>query len=142
VSHLPASSVYNPALTAAAGFQSVVFPLACSSPVRVMFARFSACCIHLLQKGLQDAASRIYRSSERTERLSTVWYLEHDPYVVQVSLTLPSNIVLYCIVFLLLPFLLEHRASVDRLCGPVVRVAGYRSRGPVFDSRPYQISDK
>jgi hypothetical protein len=26
-----------------------------------------------------------------------------------------------------------------RLCGPVVRVPGYRSRGPGFDSRCYQI---
>jgi hypothetical protein len=26
-----------------------------------------------------------------------------------------------------------------RLCGLVVRVPGYRSRGPEFDSRPYQI---
>jgi hypothetical protein len=28
---------------------------------------------------------------------------------------------------------------MDRLCGLVVRVPGYRSRGPVFDSRHYQI---
>jgi hypothetical protein len=27
----------------------------------------------------------------------------------------------------------------DRLCGVVVRVSGNRSRGPRFDSRPYQI---
>jgi hypothetical protein len=27
----------------------------------------------------------------------------------------------------------------DRLCGLVVRVPGYRSRGPGFDSRAYQI---
>jgi hypothetical protein len=27
----------------------------------------------------------------------------------------------------------------DRLCGLVVRVSGYRSRGPAFDSRSYQI---
>jgi hypothetical protein len=27
----------------------------------------------------------------------------------------------------------------DRLCGLVVRVHGYRSRGPGFDSRRYQI---
>jgi hypothetical protein len=27
----------------------------------------------------------------------------------------------------------------DRLCGLVVRVSGYRSRGPRFDSRPYHI---
>ena len=29
--------------------------------------------------------------------------------------------------------------SVDRLCGLVVRVSGYRYRGPGFDSRRYQI---
>jgi hypothetical protein len=27
----------------------------------------------------------------------------------------------------------------DRLCGLVVRVSGYRSRGSGFDSRPYEI---
>jgi hypothetical protein len=27
----------------------------------------------------------------------------------------------------------------DRLCGPVVRVSGYRSRGPGLDSRRFQI---
>jgi hypothetical protein len=27
----------------------------------------------------------------------------------------------------------------DRLCGIVVRVSGYRSRGPEFDSRRFQI---
>jgi hypothetical protein len=27
----------------------------------------------------------------------------------------------------------------DRLCGLVVRVSGYRSRGPGFDSQPYHI---
>jgi hypothetical protein len=27
----------------------------------------------------------------------------------------------------------------DRLCGLLVRVPGYRSRGPVLDSRRYQI---
>jgi hypothetical protein len=30
-------------------------------------------------------------------------------------------------------------AKIDRLCGLVVRVSGYRSRGPGFVSRPYQI---
>ena len=30
-------------------------------------------------------------------------------------------------------------AVVDRLCGLVVRVSGYRYRGPGFDSRRYQI---
>jgi hypothetical protein len=29
--------------------------------------------------------------------------------------------------------------NVDRLCGLLIRVPGYRSRGPGFDSRRYQI---
>ena len=29
--------------------------------------------------------------------------------------------------------------SYDRLCGLVVRVSGYRYRGPGFDPRRYQI---
>jgi hypothetical protein len=29
--------------------------------------------------------------------------------------------------------------KVDRLCGLVIRVPGYRSRGPGFDSRRYHI---
>jgi hypothetical protein len=29
--------------------------------------------------------------------------------------------------------------NIDRFCGLVVRISGYRSRGPVFDYRPYQI---
>jgi hypothetical protein len=29
--------------------------------------------------------------------------------------------------------------KTDRLCGLVVRVSGYRSKGPGFDSRSYQI---
>jgi hypothetical protein len=29
--------------------------------------------------------------------------------------------------------------NLDRLCGLVVRVPGYRSRGPGFDTRHYQI---
>ena len=29
--------------------------------------------------------------------------------------------------------------ETDRLCGLVVRVSGYRYRGPGFDSRRYQI---
>jgi hypothetical protein len=31
------------------------------------------------------------------------------------------------------------RINADRLCGLVVRVPGYRCRGPRFDSRRYQI---
>jgi len=30
-------------------------------------------------------------------------------------------------------------SSLDRLCGLVVRVSGYRYRGPGFDPRRYQI---
>jgi hypothetical protein len=33
----------------------------------------------------------------------------------------------------------EAKKIVYRLCGLVVRVPGYRSRGPGFDSRRYQI---
>jgi hypothetical protein len=33
----------------------------------------------------------------------------------------------------------EDHGSIDSLCGVVVRVSGYRSRGPEFDSPPYQI---
>jgi len=29
--------------------------------------------------------------------------------------------------------------DIDRLCGLVVRVSGYRYRGPGFDPRRYQI---
>jgi len=29
--------------------------------------------------------------------------------------------------------------TIDRLCGLVVRVSGYRYRGPGFDPRRYQI---
>jgi hypothetical protein len=35
------------------------------------------------------------------------------------------------------PYTVEEQ--VDRLCGLVVRVSGYKSGGPGFDSRPYQI---
>jgi hypothetical protein len=31
------------------------------------------------------------------------------------------------------------RFTMDRLCGLVVRVSGYRSRGPGFDSRRFQV---
>jgi hypothetical protein len=36
-------------------------------------------------------------------------------------------------------FFLAMPRPVDSLCGLVVRVPGYRSRGPWFDSRRYQI---
>jgi hypothetical protein len=37
------------------------------------------------------------------------------------------------------PFSVFVVCCMDRLCGLVVRVSGYRSRGPGFDSRTYQI---
>jgi hypothetical protein len=40
---------------------------------------------------------------------------------------------------LLISQILALNSLRDRLCGLVVRVSGYRSRGPGFDSRPYQI---
>jgi hypothetical protein len=36
-------------------------------------------------------------------------------------------------------FFLEVKSILDRLCGLVVRVPGFRSRNPGFDSRAYQI---
>ena len=33
----------------------------------------------------------------------------------------------------------KRKANWDRLCGLVVRVSGYRYRGPGFDPRRYQI---
>jgi hypothetical protein len=39
------------------------------------------------------------------------------------------NTVVYCMA----------SALIDHICGLVVRVSGYRSRGPEFDSRRYQI---
>ena len=38
-----------------------------------------------------------------------------------------------------LQFKMSRALFMDRLCGLVVRVSGYRYRGPVFDSRHYQI---
>jgi hypothetical protein len=32
-----------------------------------------------------------------------------------------------------------YKIRMDRLCGQVVKVSGYKSRGPGFDSQPYQI---
>ena len=55
--------------------------------------------------------------------------------------------IIYCIIFILLYYifiifakLIRNRmGDVDRLCGLVVRVSGYRYRGLGFDSRRYQI---
>ena len=43
------------------------------------------------------------------------------------------------LLLLLLPFFVFVVDVVDRLCGLVVRVSGYRYRGLGFDSRRYQI---
>jgi hypothetical protein len=40
---------------------------------------------------------------------------------------------LHCIIYLLL----SNGKFVDCLCGLVARVPGYKSRGPLFDSRRY-----
>jgi hypothetical protein len=40
---------------------------------------------------------------------------------------------------LLLLFSVYHRRVLERLCGLVVRIPGYRSRNPGFDSQHYQI---
>jgi hypothetical protein len=45
----------------------------------------------------------------------------------------------YLIVFVLIVVKDTVTSKKDRLCGLVVRVPGYRSRGPGFDSRRYQI---
>jgi hypothetical protein len=60
------------------------------------------------------------------------WYLGYitaasNESLSSSSLTYPSTIWLYVVQLL------------GRLCGLVVRVPGYRSRGPGFDSRRYQI---
>jgi hypothetical protein len=39
----------------------------------------------------------------------------------------------------MLPYIPKKPYKYNRLCGLVVRVSGYRSKGPGFDSRPYQI---
>jgi hypothetical protein len=46
---------------------------------------------------------------------------------------------LFIIQYIMLLFYIIIYFILDRLCGLVVRVPGYRSRGPGFDSRPYQI---
>jgi hypothetical protein len=45
----------------------------------------------------------------------------------------PLSVIIIIIIIIIIAFV------GDRLCGLVVRVPGYRSRGPEFDSRRYQI---
>jgi hypothetical protein len=60
----------------------------------------------------------------RTEHLKNT-SLDHYPY---------SNPYLISIIIIIIIIIM-----CDRLCGLVVRVSGYRSRGPGFDSLLYQI---
>jgi len=58
------------------------------------------------------------------------WCLGFGRHLCSVSLCLSS---------LSLSLSLQVKSNVDRLCGLVVRVSGYRYRGPGFDPRRYQI---
>jgi hypothetical protein len=49
-----------------------------------------------------------------------------------------SHFSIFKVSLVLLEFVIL-KVKMDRLCGLVIRVSGYRSRGPGFDSRPYQI---
>ena len=53
--------------------------------------------------------------------------------MVNYILSLPIGI------YYIIPFCSVYEQYKDRLCGLVVRVSGYRYRGPGFDSRRYQI---
>jgi hypothetical protein len=58
-----------------------------------------------------------------------------DPFTL--LLTWDTNLV-HKTVMLFNHNVLNRRGLSDRLCGLVVRVSGYKSRGPGFDSQPYQ----
>jgi hypothetical protein len=60
--------------------------------------------------------------------------LSSENYLFSSVLPLILNFAFICFLIFL-----SFRAIFDRLCGLVVRVSGYRSRGPGFDSQPYQI---
>jgi hypothetical protein len=53
--------------------------------------------------------------------------------IVAVLVLLVLLVTVYCLFYAVIIDL------EDRLCGLAVRVSGYRYRGPVFDSRHYQI---
>jgi hypothetical protein len=59
-----------------------------------------------------------------------------SPVTARLGSVVPCSI-LNNVPFELLCFIIEN--VVDRLCGLVVRVPGYRYRDPGFDSRRYQI---
>jgi hypothetical protein len=59
---------------------------------------------------------------------------------IDLGLDFNLNIFLFWFVFLAEELLImSYIESVHRLCGLVVRVSGYRSRGRGFDSQRYQI---
>jgi hypothetical protein len=63
--------------------------------------------------------------SNSSEMLSSK--CRHYEYVYYIAVICPRN------------FIIRHFKSPERIYGLVVRVTGYRSRGPAFDSRRYQI---
>jgi hypothetical protein len=60
-----------------------------------------------------------------------------SPYRLSQPGSLSSTVTIFCYTFYYCTVL--YLPSIDRLCGLVVRVPGYRSVGPRFDSRRYQI---
>jgi hypothetical protein len=60
------------------------------------------------------------------------WHMLSDLYCIRfiIRITITHNN------YIIFTYLLK---PLNRLCGLVVRVPGYRSRGPWFDSRRYQI---
>jgi len=63
--------------------------------------------------------------------------MEIEPPTPTVQSTVPSSPPLYRVIFLY--YFVNVELHFDRLCGLVVRVSGYRYRGPGFDPRRYQI---
>jgi len=63
--------------------------------------------------------------------------------LLSVGMVLGSNLENTVLNMSMMFFFLEHNGlgyiGKDRLCGLVVRVSGYRYRGPGFDPRRYQI---
>jgi hypothetical protein len=68
--------MYNRGLIAAAGFQSVV--LSTGFFASCMFVRFLHVVFACFEEAYTMQRVETYRSSERTERLSTFWCLDHD----------------------------------------------------------------
>src|SRR5215510_10444709 len=68
-------------------------------------------------------------SAEVKERVELYLYSSSVPSCPVVACTLSLLIYIYIYIYI----------YIDRLCGLVVRVSGYRYRGLGFDSRRYQI---